>query len=266
MNTHGRMRGALPPRKNYKGPHYGAMRAEMGATIPPVPLVLDWLKGIDRNALGTLGNAPDPAEPNGLLVGDCGIVGMYRFIQCEQFLSGQIMAGGEALYPCAIQAYSEISGYVQGDQTTDTGVNLQDALTYWMKTGIPLPNGSRHKIVAFFRGDYTNDAELREIVAVCGGAYVGQDIPDAYDSSVAGDTWDVAGPGTGGHCTDIMAYSPGIWDMESWAMRFPETAAAKNTYMTEAWAVISPTWAKATGQTPFNITLDQAEAAMAGLA
>jgi hypothetical protein len=261
----GRMRGKLPPRHDPRVVHYGAMRSALGASIPTIPDNIDWMKGIDRDALGTLGNAPDPEFPNEPMVGDCGVVGMFRFIQAESYkLKGEFLSG-TVLTPCAYQAYSEITGWNANDPSSDTGINLQDGLTYWMNKGIPLPNGTRHKIVGFFKVDFTNDAELREVIAVCGGAYVGQDIPDAWDSAGPGSVWSVEGPGTGGHCTDIMSYGPSFYDMESWAMRFQETIEAKNTYMDEAWAVISPTWANATGQTPFNMSLNDVHAAMAAL-
>jgi hypothetical protein len=261
-----RKRGALPVRPGQRSILYSTMRYARGApTLPAIPAALDWMRGMDRSLLGTLGNAPDPKEPNMPLVGDCGIVSMYRFIQVERFKLAGSFLDGTALTPCALQTYGEISGWQPSDPASDTGINLQDGLDYWMNTGIVLPDGTRHRIAGFFKVDPSNDAELREVVAVCGGAYVGQDIPDAYDSSNEGDTWDLEGPGTGGHCTGIFAYTPGVWDMESWAMRFPETDRAKNAYMTEAWAVVSPTWANGTGQTPFNMTLAEVDAAMTSL-
>jgi hypothetical protein len=258
-----RKRGKLPAKFDLSVPHMSQMRSVFGLpSAPPTPASIDWMQGMDRDALGTLGNAPDPAEPNGELVGDCGIVGMYRFIQVEQFLTTGTFLGGIALYPCALQTYSEVSGWQPGNPDSDTGISLIDGLKHWMTTGIILPDGTRHKIVGFFQIDHRSDADLRQAVAECGGAYVGQDIPDAYDQSQPGDNWTVVGPPSGGHCTDIMAYDPSAYDMESWAMRFPETIAAKNAYMTESWAPVSPTWAKATGKTPFGMTLDQIDACM----
>lgn len=54
--------------------------------------------------------------------------------------------------------------------------------------------------------------------------------------------------------------------MESWAMRFPETERARLAYMDECYAVVLPNWAKATGFTPFGMTLDEVSAAMKHIA
>ncbi len=227
-----------------------------------IPQSIDWFKGIDRAKLGTLGNAYDPSNPTAPVVGDCGVAGMYRLEQAWDYQVKSSFVPGDQLLPCALQAYSEISGWNPNDPSTDQGIVLLNGLKYWLTKGIPWPDGTRRKIVGFFQVDHRVNADIRQVVAECGGAYVGQTIPDAYDTSNEGDIWDLEGPGNGGHCTDIMAYDPNDFDMESWAMRFAETLRAKDAYMDEAWAVVSPTWAKATGKTPFNMTLDEVEASM----
>jgi hypothetical protein len=267
VNDLGRKRGKLPYVHDPAVMHYSTMRAIRGTPIPPIPPSLDWMHNIDRAGLGTLGNAPDPEFPNEPLVGDCGVVGMYRFIQTEMFHADPagVFPSGSALTPCAYQAYHELTGWVANNPASDTGIMLLNGLKYWMNTGLPMPDGSRHKISGFFKLDQTNDAELREAVALCGGIYVGQDIPTPYDYSQPGDIWDVEGEPAGGHCTDVMSFDPTYLNMESWALRFPETAAAKNKYMDEAWTVVSATWVLTTGKTPFNMTLDEVDAAMAPL-
>jgi hypothetical protein len=198
-----RQRGKLPAEFDLNVPHYSQMRSVYGAAASPtIPASIDWTKGINRSLLGSLGNAPDENEPNGVLIGDCGIAGMYRFNQYESFINTGKFWNGSQLYPCALQAYTEVSGWDPNNPNSDTGIVLSNGLKYWMTRGIPLPDGTRHKIVGYFQVDYRNDADLRQVIAECGGAYVGQIIPDAYDTSQPGDIWDVEGPGTGGHCTD----------------------------------------------------------------
>lgn len=70
------------------------------------------------------------------------------------------------------------------------------------------------------------------------------------------------GAGTGGHCTVSLSYDGQTTNMESWAMRFPETERAREAYMDEAYAVVLSDRAKATGKTPFGMTLDEVSAAM----
>jgi hypothetical protein len=231
-----------------------------------IPAAIDWMRGVDRASLGPLGNAYDPAHPERPVMGDCGPVGMYRIIQGEQVATGVPMLTGDQLWPCVLQAYEEIGRYVLGDPATDQGIVLIDGLKHWLNVGLPMPGGTRHRCLGFFQLDVRQLLDLHQAIAECGNVYTGQEIPSAYDSSVQGDTWDLDGPGAGGHCTPSLAYAPGLIDMESWAMRFPETERARLAYMDECYTVVLPNWAKATGLTPFGMTLDEVSAAMKHIA
>ncbi|HEX3778448.1 MAG TPA: hypothetical protein VHX38_02190 [Pseudonocardiaceae bacterium] len=75
----------------------------------------------------------------------------------------------EVTAPALIKGYSDVTGYdphqerPDGSNPTDQGTNMADAMSYWRKTGIAKPDGTKDKILAYAEVDHTD----RELVADC---------------------------------------------------------------------------------------------------
>ena len=205
-----------------------------GAAITPPPAA-NWDRAV--KTWGMMGN--DSA-------GDC------FWADCGHSIVVWTANNGTEVDPSTVdilRAYSEATGYNANDPSTDQGTVMQDGLSYWRKTGIPV-GSTRHKIVAFAQVDHTNAAELEAAVALFGAVHMGINFPgSAMDQFNNGQPWDVV-PGAkieGGHAIvcaryDSTAHTP--WTIITWGQEQPVTAAFMAKYLEEAWVTISPVgWA-----------------------
>ena len=235
----------------------------MSVQIPPS---VDWLQGMPA-MLGGLLNAYDPAYPSGLVVGDCTIACILHILQMFLFHSTGKFWTDDELRPVALKYYCLWCGYVEGNPSTDQGGNIQNVLTKWMTEGIELPDGTVHKILGFIELDTTNEAELREAVAVCGAVDFGADIPDSYDQINPGDSWlPNQGDPAAGHCFGSMKFLQPELIMETWGFQVPMPPAAITEYVDEGYAILSSDWILKTGKSPFNMSEDDIKAMMEPLA
>lgn len=171
-----------------------------------------------------------------------------------------------------LRGYSDATGYdptqtqPDGSNPTDQGTVIQDALGYWMKTGIgPAPADgepdTRHKILAFAEVDVRNRTEVEAAINVFGSVHIGMDFPKiAEDEFNAGQEWDVAaddGGSLGGHAVPIAYYdAPSkTWKCVTWATAQGMTWAFWDRYVSEAWVVITPEWLDANGHSPEGVDL-----------
>jgi hypothetical protein len=256
MSIPSKARGKLKPGFNPNVPSWGQLHAAFGPRgadrAVQVPQELHWLKGDLNGKFGKLGNAFDPANPTAPLVGDCGVVGAIRKIQLDHWIiTGEVL---EWPLELALDLYKRWGNWNPADPSSDQGTVLVDNLTDWKLNGITKPDGTIHKIVGFFQVDYRNQQDLKTAIAVTGPLYIGQNIPDAWESSTY---WDAVGPGTGGHCTNLTGFGVAEFDEESWDEQVTETAGAVGAYMDEAWAVANPDWIEGTGKTPFGLTMQE---------
>lgn len=103
-----------------------------------------------------------------------------------------------------INTYSDVGGYVSGDSSTDNGAVEQDVLNYWMNHGVPV-NDIVNKITGFAKINVAKKTELQYALYWFGGAYIGIDLPLAWQST---SNWEMPSnlmganaPGSwGGHC------------------------------------------------------------------
>ncbi len=175
----------------------------------------------------------------------------------------------------ALQLYSEVTGFdpnagPSGSNPTDQGTALQDLLAYWLKTGIPLADGTRHKILAYFEVDPLNVADMNLGTAESAGLYTGWNVPAFVEQQqTPGSIWDTGADTTsvGGHCTVSGGYlANGNREAESWGSTdYQMTPRFVSTYMDEAYVVISDTFVEKTGNTPYGIPLSVWESQMAAL-
>lgn len=152
-----------------------------------------------------------------------------------------------------IKGYSDVTGYDPSDPSTDQGTVLQDALSYWKKSGI-----AGHKILAFAKVDHYNPDEIKAALDVFGALMVGIQCPtSAMDQFNAGEPWDVVRGSTieGGHAIHVGAFDPTRYELVTWAKVQDMTNLFADTYIDEIWAVITPEWYAANGHTPTGLDL-----------
>lgn len=131
-----------------------------------------------------------------------------------------------------IQFYSETTGYVPGDETTDNGGNEVDVLNKWQRDGF-LIGGVRSKIAGWCNVDATNPRQVRQALWIAEFLYFGVELPRAWVSpmpSSSGFVWDVAGDPVpdNGHCFIAGSYDKEVI-IDTWGMfgKMPDPAIAK---------------------------------------
>ena len=205
-----------------------------------------------------LGNGPDDSVQSGFQgAGDC----VFAMIANAIRLSSAI--GGKPIPPItgkeAIAAYSEVTGYVIGDDSTDNGTDVRTALNWWRTTGFADATGARHKLGAFalipqgghlkwFQALYQLDA----------GIGLGIQFPSsAMDQFNAGQPWHIV-PNMqieGGHA--ILLDARRQWPkVETWARDQDVSEPFLETEVEEAWALFMPELLEA-GKSPEGLNVAQ---------
>jgi hypothetical protein len=140
-----------------------------------------------------------------------------------------------------IADYSAVTGYKVGDDATDNGTIVRDALKYRVDTGIKDANGTRHKIGAFVRLEPGNTDYLFEALWLFDVVGIGIEFPDsAFDQFDAGEPWrTVKGASIdGGHYIPLVARRNRLVCV-TWGKLQEMTLAFYKKYCDEAWAFIS---------------------------
>lgn len=157
-------------------------------------------------------------------------------------------------------AYSAITGFnpnagPPGDNPTDQGTNMQDAMNWWRTTGM-----AGHRIVAFAKVDHTNDTELKAALNLFGVLCVGFAFPaSAMTQFDNHQPWSVVtgSPIEGGHAVHVAYDSTTIpqWRCVTWAAVQAMTGAFWQAYVDEVWVPISQEWVNAAGASPTGLDL-----------
>jgi hypothetical protein len=214
--------------------------------LPPAPPSKDWTNGIGE--WGMMLNGPGRDNPSyakdGL--GDCTIAAIGHAIQIWSLNASGVE---HTMSDYFIQLYYEKwDGYIPGNPSTDNGGIELDVLKNWQK-------GTFHgePLMAFASVNVNNLAEVQQAISLFGGVYIGLNLPvSAQNQSV----WDVVAdngqgntvPGSwGGHCTFVPKYDPEKFTNITWGEMQPMTTAFWNTYVTEAYALLSPVFINSTG-------------------
>ena len=165
--------------------------------------------------------------------------------------------------PDVIRAYSDISGYVPNDPTTDNGTVLLDALNYWRKTGI----AGGHKIAGFVAINPRHVLELESAVWLFGNVIIGLQMPLSAQGQ---NSWVIAPEGLtgprrpgswGGHCVPVVGLQPNGTTVVTWGQTLEMSKPFFAEYSDEAYAVLSTDWLETTSQvSPENFNLAQLKA------
>lgn len=161
-----------------------------------------------------------------------------------------------------VKFYSETTGYVPGDSSTDNGGIEVNILNYWKRIGFRTVSGV-HKISGWTSINPHNILEIKAGIYWFGGVYVGVALPLTAQNQ---EVWDVtnpslsgeAAPGTwGGHCIILIAYNAIGPVCITWGQRKQITWAWWNAYGDEAYAILSNEFISKSGTTINGLNLTQ---------
>lgn len=190
---------------------------------------------------GMLGNGPDDSVQQGFQgAGDCVWAGFDHEVEMWTRIVGNpvTFTGADA-----ISDYSAQTGYVVGDDSTDNGTVVRDALSYRRQTGVLDAAGNRHRIGAYVLLATQDWDHLLKAAWIFGAVGMGFRFPDTAWGQLGG-IWDVNVGASiiGAH------YVPVVGTMDSreratcltWGERQEFTRAFFEAYNDELWAFISP--------------------------
>jgi hypothetical protein len=233
-------------------PHLSALLA--GQTLQPPPAFVDWTEGMPRQ-LGMMLNDT---------LGDCTCAAFYHALQVWSFNAAGV---GDMDTECDADVeklYILACGYNPRLPGEGPGGNEQKVLTYVLRSGAPTgPNGqTRNRIAAFVEVDPRNTDDVKRIIAECGVAYIGFNVPQNImpQGSPPPAVWDVGAgdpPIIGGHAVVLPGYDANGVKVISWGQYYTMTWAFFAKYVDEVYAIADQTWIDAKGATPGGLTLDE---------
>jgi hypothetical protein len=139
-----------------------------------------------------------------------------------------------------ITAYSAITGYVPGDDSTDNGAVVLDVLNYWRRVGI-----GGHKIAGYVALNPQNREHMDLGVYLFGGVYLGVGLPVSAQgqevwSLPEGGAFGDGKPGSwGGHAIPILNANPTGHVAITWGGDKTITREWAATYYEEGYAILS---------------------------
>jgi len=163
-----------------------------------------------------------------------------------------------------VAVYSAVTGYNPADPSTDNGAAITDILNFWQTTGI-----AGHKILGWAQIALTS-ARLRQAMYLFGAVDIGFNVPQsAMNQTDAGQTWDVVpndGGIIGGHSVPLFGFGSMGFDCTTWGANQKLTNGFADTYMDEAYVVVTEDWLDAaTGLAPNQFDLATLQADLAAV-
>jgi hypothetical protein len=162
-------------------------------------------------------------------MGDCVIAGGYHILGVET--GNATGTPFHATRDQIVKDYSAIGGYVPGDESTDNGCNLQDAINYWTQRGFA--NGTK-----LLGAISINARSVHDIQAACylfENLKFGIALPDAWVNPFppgSGFVWDAAGAPDPNNGHDVIGFgydSRGVL-IDSWGLKGTLTWNAMSAY------------------------------------
>jgi hypothetical protein len=218
------------------------MDVEKLSALPHPPLSRSYLKKLPKNTGMMLNDK----------LGCCPLAAAGHIIQCLTANDSTMVTVPDS---AILKAYEDVGGYVPGRPETDNGAYMLDALKYWKKTGI-----GGHKILAFAEiVDYRDHALMNECLNLFGNVYIGLGLPISAQTQAV---WDVStGPDAqvgswGGHAVNVEAFSPFVRKVRTWGETQQSTCDFDDTYIEEAYVVLSTDWSGPDRIAPNGFNLD----------
>jgi hypothetical protein len=237
--------GRRPPRGRQEAPRL-ALGPFLHGPLPPTPPVVDWINQV--NTWPMYGNDQ---------WGCCVFAAAGHMI--EAITSYGRGTGTMPTVEDLLAAYSAVTGFdpaagPPGNNPTDQGTVIQDALSYWRKAGI-----GGHQIAAFAEVNVHDRTEVDAALYLFGHLMLGVNLPNAaIDQFDAGQAWHLVsddGGIAGGHAVNLGYEARGGYKAITWSKSQPFSADWWGRYVEEAWVTISPEWLTAAGANPAGIDL-----------
>lgn len=195
--------------------------------------------------------------------GDCAWAGVGHGILLHTTYAGNPVALGDATI---VGAYAAATGFnpnagPPGNNPTDQGTVLTQALDYWKNTGV-----GGHKILGWAEVNPKNDDEVKTAIDLWGYLYLGAQLPLNAQTQAK---WDVAPnaasdpnaePGSwGGHCIICPYYDgPDERKFVTWGALKDLTREWFKTYVDEVYVVITEDWIDVkTQESPSGLNITQ---------
>jgi len=214
-----------------------------------------------------LGNGPDPSNPpaipNG--VGDCAIAGPYHAEMLWNAVAGKSINVNTTT---VVNTYSEVTGYVLGDDSTDRGSNVDQVSNYWHNTGLVDADGNLHKIDAWANLTPGNMKELLYAIYLFDVVGIGVQFPNEWMVALnEGQVWDaISNPSVeGGHYILGVGSVGGNIDVITWGQEQRLTPAGYRQFCDEAVVYVSRERLLASGKDLNGFDIDQLMADFAAL-
>ena len=232
--------GRKPARFDPRIPEFGHY---LTTQLPPSPPVCDWTQRV-----------ADWRMLKNDVEGDCTSAGCGH-----QIMGWSANASTQAAITDqdAESFYSASCGYDPSNQDTDQGGVELDVLTYWHKNGY-----AGHKLDAFASLDVGNRTNVKDAIWILGGVYIGVNLPisaqnqEQWQVPSQGLTGDGAPGSWGGHCVVCLGYTDQYVAFVSWGKVMTMTWDFWNSYVEEAWGLVSKEWLKANGVSPSGFKYD----------
>lgn len=155
--------------------------------------------------------------------------------------------------PDVLTMYKAISGY-NGSPRTDVGATLQDALSYWRKTGV-----GGNKITAFAQVNSRDINLVKNCIAIFGSVFTGFNFAsDLMTQFEAGQPWTIPTSRQGqqidgGHCVPIIGYDANYLTCITWGAVQKIDYKCFSKYWDEVWVPIDLDWLRAVGTSPAGV-------------
>jgi hypothetical protein len=141
-----------------------------------------------------------------------------------------------------LKDYSAVTGYIPGNDATDTGTDMQTAAKYRQDTGIHDGHGKPHKIIAYAEIEPRNMEDHLIALWVLGLVGVGVEVPDymgdQFDENVPFDVVPGRHKTVGGHYMNLVARRTGLVHV-TWGRLHPMTEAFLDTFNDESVAYVT---------------------------
>jgi hypothetical protein len=212
-------------------------------TLAPPPPSVDWTKGVTQ--FGTMLNDQ---------LGCCTIAGAGHAVQ---IFSANTVGEVTVTDTDILAYYEKWDGYDPSDPSTDQGGVELDVLKNWQQQEF-----AGHALIAFADPSVGSQTEVKQAIALFGGAYIGMEVPTSIMNNVP-PVWDVAaddGGIAGGHCVFVTGYDADTLTFISWGVLYKMTWAFWARYVDEAHALLSKDFLAANGLDPSGFDLAQLQA------
>jgi hypothetical protein len=230
--------GKKPFKPDERDVKFSVLKATVTLPTPP----LRFGHGMMFSDWKMLGNGPDNSVKSGFQGAGCCV-----FSGAGHETMETVKLGGHSVTITGKQTisdYSAVTGYVIGDDSTDMGTVVRDALKYRQKVGILDQAGNRHKIGAYVLIDAKSWDSLMVASYVFSAVGIGFEFPNsAMDQFDSGHVWDVVDTYTieGGHYVPVFGRSSkSIGGCVTWGKRQGLTRDFYETFNDETWAMVYP--------------------------